>query len=295
MRRHLAALLIGLAAAFPAALLAQTDGSTGTDTPPASDAPMGTTATEVPPQEQPAAADPVSVTPEPAPAGTPATETAPAPASETPSRPEEPASAPSAAAPAAGAPAVQLTQSQPSPTQPVPAGAIDVASPEPSPVSPSLEDAQVALETVAGFVPSALQPWLYALAGAIAAIVALLGIQELSRRFTKNSQRPCPQCGRGGHEHGTGACATCSGLGQVEEEYEGSVECPHCQGEGQEPCEECEGAGKVAEVDCGFCEGGGVKRDMDGEPMDCSACRGEGEVAGTLTRNKPCPDCEGAE
>lgn len=266
-------IVIAAALFFPSALFAQTDGSTGLAPSPAETAPL-----------DPSVSSTSTGQTEPAPSGqTTATQQA-APA---------PAPAPTHALVAVPAPAPTTTQ-QSAPAAPSPTDAV-IAAPVSAPAAepPSLQDAGAALDAAAEAAPSPLQPYLYAAAGALGAIIVMLGLQEARRRSRKTDVKKCRCCGGAGQEKTAGTCTRCGGKGTVEEEYEPSVECVHCDGEGEEPCEECDGEGKVSSAVCKACEGSGKKRDVDDEPFDCSVCGGAGEASVTVTGDVPCPDCKG--
>lgn len=230
---------------FPASLFAQSDGSV--EPPPA--------VTEEKPQEIPFEAPP-------------ATETAPV---------VEQAASPEPVVAQAPAPAPRPTGT------PVAAPAPVVAEPAPSAPEPvSLEEVQEALETIVDEVPSSLQPWLYALAGALGAVIVILGVQAWLKKSAEKKSK-CAHCKGTGHEKDP-ACAGCKGTGMVEEEKEVTMECLKCEGEGEASCGPCKGGGGTETMSCATCRGKGKK--------DCAACLGEGEASVTLKREVPCPDCK---
>ena len=61
--------------------------------------------------------------------------------------------------------------------------------------------------------------------------------------------------------------------------YNGHVDCPECNGSGDQPCERCDSTG---EEDCMFCDGSG----QDDEGEDCDSCEGDGK--------QTCTRCDGS-
>lgn len=166
-------------------------------------------------------------------------------------------------------------------------------TPATTPAAPiSLDDIQGFVDTAAEHAPPAFEPWLSALAGALAALVAVLGLQAALKRAKKKGTKPCTRCKGTGKEPASKKCATCGGTGKVEEEHDIDAECPHCEGEGEEPCETCDGEGKIGGEPCEACGGEGAARDEDGEAVKCGVCHGVGEASVTLKKNVPCPDCQ---
>ena len=234
---------------------------------------------------------------EPATSSTP--ETAQAVPVETAARPAEaPVTEPAAYVPEpalaqAAAPTPRTDAAQPAPAQPLAdAPIVEAATSTPAPEPVLLEDIQEAVEAIAEEAPSVLRPWLYALAGALGAIIAVLGIQAWLKKARQKGTKKCERCGGTGHEHASETCVGCEGKGKIEEEYEATVECPHCGGEGEEPCEPCEGEGEYDGKPCATCAGAGVKKDEESEPIECGTCLGEGEASVTLKRDVACPDCK---
>jgi DnaJ-class molecular chaperone len=149
-------------------------------------------------------------------------------------------------------------------------------------------------ETAAELAPSSLQPVLTAIAGTIAIVLSLLGINEMLKRARERRTHTCARCGQSTEEKSAAtACATCDGTGKVTEEHEAEAECPHCDGEGEESCPDCEGTGGTEEVPCETCEGTGKALDENGEPMKCGTCLGQGEASGSVDVETTCPDCGG--
>lgn len=261
--------------------------------------PDGGTA-EAPPVSEAQAADPVAAEPtaapqEPAPVSPVETATTPEPAVE---RPVAAASAPtSTSALAQAAPVTAVT----APTTIAPEDAPPERAATAEPMTAPFEEAQELVEAVADEAPAAAQPYLYAIAGALAMLVVVLGVQEVLRRSRDRNARQCVHCGGTGHEGGAAVCGNCEGKGTVEEEYEGTVECAHCEGGGEDPCHECDGAGESRNAGedvtstCGACEGTGMGRDKEGGSVECCTCAGEGEATATLKRDVACPDCDGAK
>lgn len=257
-------------------------------------------------REEPAA-DPVVAEPAP---------TTQEPASPAPTDPA-PAFEPGTAQPVAASTASTPTSAPvPAPATTRPVAVTSAPQAEPAPVMPSgtsaevpaepivmpLEEVREMVEAVADEAPAAVQPYLYAVAGALAMLIAVLGVQELLRRARNRNTHECAQCsGTGREEAAAGACENCEGKGAVEEEYEATAECAHCEGEGEDPCHVCGGAGESRNAgedvasSCGACEGTGKRRDKDGENMECCTCAGEGEATATLKRDVACPDCDGVK
>jgi hypothetical protein len=269
------------AVCVPVAVLAQTDGTIdptrSTASPTAQD---GTTGT-------PALSQPVASDPAPAP-----TDTVQAPQSEPVSDPATTST--SGTVPPRDAPAPTLTQTSPLPA-PEPTAATNAPAEPPaeaSPVPVPLEDIKDLLDTAAEKAPTPLQPWLFGIAGALGAAIAVLGLQQLLKKLVNKDQKKCGHCGGSGHEPVT--CVRCEGKGKIDEEYEPTAECAHCEGSGEEPCEECDGRGDKDGVSCAACGGSGTKHDEEEEGFDCSVCGGEGEASITMTREVACPECKGA-
>lgn len=160
----------------------------------------------------------------------------------------------------------------------------------------SLESVQGAVETASEFAPSALDGMFSFLLGALTMFVLMFGVQKWMKGRHVRAQGRCQHCyGTGEEPKPTGAaCDECAGTGQVEEENEEAVECPHCKGEGEDPCHECDGTGQKSGVDCEACKGGGVTLGKEDEPVVCEKCDGEGEIAGSLNRTVNCARCSGS-
>ena len=262
MKARLAAFLIGLTMlAFPATLFAQTDGSAETP-PPVQETPPA------PAETAPAPAEPAASLAEPTPTSAPAPTSAP-----TPTPRATPPEAVPLVPPAAAAP-VEAASTTPAPSLEEIQGMVDALMEEAPPITTS--------------------PWIYALLGALVSFVLIVGGQALSRRAALKGTKACGCCGGTGREEAGETCENCDGTGMVQEEHEATVECPHCGGEGEEPCERCKGEGEYDGKPCVTCEGAGVKKDEDGEPLVCAPCLGEGEATVTLKRDARCPDCKGA-
>lgn len=144
-------------------------------------------------------------------------------------------------------------------------------TPKPAPTTtvpkPSLEQVQQAAETAADLTSGPLSNVLSAVAGALGGVLTLLGIQQALKQG-KDSGKKCPQCNGTGET--TGVCARCNGTKEVEQEYEPTMKCAHCEGSGEDPEE---------------------RRDEHGKPLDCEECDGEGVVSAKLNVSVPCPDC----
>jgi hypothetical protein len=207
---------------------------------------------------------------------------------------------PAPAAPSPAAPQPATTAVQPVTQQPPAEMPVETPMPMPSPEPVPLEDILALVEEAAEVAPQSLQPWLYAAAGALVAVIAMLGIQEFLRRRKDAHAKKCARCGGTGRESTSETCGRCEGEGTIEEEVEAEGACPHCEGEGEDPCHECEGEGEKdgpdgKETACEACAGTGKAFGKDGEPVDCCTCGGIGEASGTLTKRVTCPDCEGAK
>jgi hypothetical protein len=258
---------------LPTALFAQSDGTVGSDEPPA----------EVP-REESVPQEEVSVPEDPAPmeestgTGLPS-ETSPA---------SEPIPATSTPVPPAGsspqpAPEVELISAA--------TGTDDVGSGEEQYVPSMNEDLlDPIIEEV---VPRALQPWIYMLSGALGAIIALLGTQEVIKKAKRKGRISCQHCKGSGYESSLGPCTECNGKGTVEEGHEQSIGCTECKGEGEELCAACKGEGTKDGVSCDTCGGDGVRHNDEGEAVECGICKGEGEVTITAKRQVPCAECDG--
>lgn len=159
------------------------------------------------------------------------------------------------------------------------------ALPAPVRPPPALEDVQGLVESAADAAPSAVQPYLKMIASAIGGALVLFGIQKAAQSLKRKGTKPCSTCQGTGREHASGTCATCHGTRQVEKEYEPKMDCAHCDGEGHEPCESCEGKG------CAACKETGQERDGENKMIDCKVCKGEGELSVKVKRNVVCPDC----
>lgn len=175
-------------------------------------------------------------------------------------------------------------------SQPVsrPAPAPQEAAPPPMEAAPleeteplSFETAQEVVEIVAERAPEPLQPWLAALAGALAGGIALFGIQTAVKKLRAKGTRVCVQCRGTGNERSV--CATCNGTRQVEEEEGEAVTCPACEGEGEADCARCEGSGGTDAMSCADCRGEGTTA--------CGACAGQGEAERASKGPVACPDC----
>lgn len=102
---------------------------------------------------------------------------------------------------------------------------------------------------------------------------------------TCNGSGNCPECGGNPHKQ----CEVCSG--------QGYTNCTMCEGTGNVPCTACSGTGFFEEwQSCGSCGGSGM--DMSGEGMPCSACGGSGGMNATVsctacggTTTLPCSNC----
>lgn len=189
----------------------------------------------------------------------------------------------------APAPTPRAVQSAPAPAKPTPAV---ISQPSPTPVQTvSLDDVKGVVDTVSKIAPAPLEPLFAAIGGALAAIIAVLGIQKLLKKRRQKGAKKCPRCQGSGQVKDADVCATCKGTGTTQEDQEISAQCARCEGEGFEPCPECEGEGKKKGVDCSKCATSGTMKDDD-EDVDCSLCRGEGEVSVTVKRDVPCPDCK---
>lgn len=176
----------------------------------------------------------------------------------------------------------------------------------PAPTALTLDSVQSAAETASSFAPPWLEMGFSFAVGALAMLGLVLGFQKTVQRrkaAAASMKRPCVRC------HGSGsepdekklqACDECDGTGQVEDENEPGTECPHCKGEGEDPCHVCKGSGKRADgQECPACKGGGKtltgKQDEDGEDevAECEICHGEGEVSATVKKMIPCEKCNG--
>jgi hypothetical protein len=179
----------------------------------------------------------------------------------------------------------------------------------------ALEDAQGLIEDMTDYVPESLQPVLEAVASTLAVVVALLGFWEWWKRRKEKKTGTCARCGE--KRGAPVTCETCDGTGKIEQEYETTVKCPHCKGDGIDPCHDCGGTGKMSmpnapqskeELEalppCDFCGGSGKKRVGAGhdwgeanEAMKggfaCCMCHGKKEQDVTLKREATCPDCDG--
>ncbi len=178
-------------------------------------------------------------------------------------------------APVQAAPIVQA----PVPQAPAPRPRAVATPPTPVPVSAPPEN--VVPDPLPDPAPAPFSPWLSALAGAISALAVAFGLQAWMKKAKNKGAKKCRCCQGTGREQGV--CATCKGTGTVEEEHEATVECPRCEGEGEEPCAQCKGE-EFDDRSCLACRGEGTR--------DCTACFGEGEADITLKRNVACPDCK---
>jgi DnaJ-class molecular chaperone len=170
---------------------------------------------------------------------------------------------------------------------------------------------QVATEETASTFLSAWPPDAItaASAGAVAAILAVLGLQAAARRVNERIRKKCPTCGRMLEERSShGVCGECDGTGKVEKELSVTAECPHCKGEGKDPCHVCEGMGRTGTSEelkdkkvretlptCETCKGTGAQPlDKEGNPPSCCECHGEGEAELTKTMRVTCERCGGS-
>jgi hypothetical protein len=227
----------------------------------------------------------------------------------------EPTSARRAEEPAALEPAVDVSTSAPAsesapaesapaaPAAPAPQPVLYAAEPEPAaPAAPMpaenqereyLVEAQEVVEQIAEVAPKPIQPYLYALGGALGGIIAVLGVQQALKRMRKRRSKTCSHCGGTGCETEE-LCIRCKGEGTIEQEFDASAECPHCKGDGSDPCHACEGTGKKHGEPCEACGGSGkTPGATEGESIACCVCKGIGEAELSTTKKTACPDCGG--
>jgi hypothetical protein len=213
----------------------------------------------------------------------------------------------------------QGTKAMPATTRsdtPVPfdsASATDITPPEnepqilESPDSVAVEEALTA-PTVTGPLAEKMPSLLALAVSCLTGALAMFGLMRVTQKDTQVKKidpshrcRYCRGTGEVSNENKeAGACDECDGTGTVEEESEPATECLHCHGEGEDPCHDCEGAGKDGSgVECAACHGGGKtleeKTEYGEEPevADCEVCDGEGEVSATIKKSVACAKCGG--